>query len=414
MDPREISIQAFNYHLPEHRIARYPLEARDASKLLIYKKQEIAQDIYAHLAEHLPPQTLLFFNNTKVVEARLLFTKSTGGAIELLCLEPHEGYADIATAMSQKNRVLWNCLVGGAKKWKADVVLKKEIRTADGSFFLSATMIQKNRDSCLIELSWDQTDIIFADVLHAAGLLPLPPYLNRSAETSDKERYQTVYAKHDGSVAAPTAGLHFTKALIDKLNAHNIEHDFVTLHVGAGTFKAVKSETLDGHEMHAECIDVTKDTIARIIARAGHPIIPVGTTSCRTLESIYWMGVKAVGFPNANIDTLEIKQWDAYELPQDMSRDKALNALLDWMHKKNTTRIICKTQILITPEYRVRMADAIITNFHQPNSTLLLLIAAFVGDDWKSIYDYALANDFRFLSYGDGCLLWNESNITYN
>lgn len=407
MNPRHLSIQDFNYHLPDNRIAIYPLAERDASKLLIYNRGTMIQDTYAHLPEHIPPHTLLFFNNTKVVEARLLFTKDTGGVIELLCLEPDNVYADISTAMTQKDKVRWGCMVGGAKKWKAGTVLKLEIKRGASFFHLSAVMIVKRHDSYLIEFSWDAPDLIFAEVLHLAGVVPLPPYLNRQAEPTDHERYQTVYAKHDGSVAAPTAGLHFTESLIEGLGAKHITHDYVTLHVGAGTFKAVKSDTLEGHEMHAEYIEVTQDAIHRILTNDDHPIIPVGTTSCRTLETIYWMGVKAILTPTATIEALAIKQWDAYELPQDISRERALHALLAWMDERNMKRIICKTQILITPSYCIRMADAIITNFHQPNSTLLLLIAAFVGDDWKSIYDYALAHEFRFLSYGDGCLLWN-------
>jgi S-adenosylmethionine:tRNA ribosyltransferase-isomerase len=408
MDPRNISIQDFNYHLPDDRIARYPLAERDASKLLIYKNNVIEQDVYAHLADYIPENTLLFFNNTKVVEARLLFTKSTGGAIELFCLEPDKQYSDITSAMLQKSKVQWNCLVGGAKKWKAGELLQKEINSQGLQFILSASMIQKNADSFLIELSWDKNDLSFAEVLHLAGVIPLPPYLNRAAEDSDQERYQTVYAKYDGSVAAPTAGLHFTDALIQKLAAKNIQHTFVTLHVGAGTFKPVKSETLEGHEMHAEFIDVNLDTLERILVQQSNPIIPVGTTSFRTIETLYWMGVKAFIQPNASLEELEIKQWDVYELPQDISRGQSLTALLDWMKLRSMHRIICKTQLLVTPGYTIRIADAIITNFHQPNSTLLLLIAAFVGEQWKTIYDYALANDFRFLSYGDGSLLWKQ------
>ena len=407
MDPRNISIQDFTYHLPDERIARYPLNERDASKLLIYKNESIAEDIYANLADYLPTSSLLIFNNTKVVEARLLFTKSTGGAIELFCLEPDANYADITTAMLQQKKVSWNCLVGGAKKWKSGEVLHKEIKSQHRQFVLSASLFHKNTDSYLIEFSWDD-DLSFAEVLHLAGVIPLPPYLNRQAEVADQERYQTVYAKHDGSVAAPTAGLHFTNQLIQTLSNKDICHTYVTLHVGAGTFKPVKSETLEGHDMHAEYIDVTLACIEQLLAQQHAPIIPVGTTSFRTIETLYWMGVKAILNPSALIDELEIKQWDVYELPQDISREISLNALLDWMKQSAMQRIICKTQLLVTPGYTIRVADAIITNFHQPNSTLLLLISAFVGENWKSIYDYAIANDFRFLSYGDGSLLWKH------
>jgi S-adenosylmethionine:tRNA ribosyltransferase-isomerase len=285
--------------------------------------------------------------------------------------------------------------------------LHKEIKSQHRQFVLSASLLLKNTDSYLIEFSWDD-DLSFAEVLHLAGVIPLPPYLNRQAEVADQERYQTVYAKHDGSVAAPTAGLHFTNQLIQTLSNKDICHAYVTLHVGAGTFKPVKSETLEGHDMHAEYIDVTLACIEQLLAQQHAPIIPVGTTSFRTIETLYWMGVKAILNPSALIDELEIKQFDVYELPQDISREISLNALLDWMKQSAMQRIICKTQLLVTPGYTIRVADAIITNFHQPNSTLLLLISAFVGENWKSIYDYAIANDFRFLSYGDGSLLWKE------
>ncbi len=408
MDPRNILIQDFSYHLPDDRIARYPLSERDASKLLIYHHHTISEDVYANLAEYIPASSLLIFNNTKVVEARLMFTKSTGGAIELFCLEPDATYADITTAMLQKKKVKWNCLVGGAKKWKAGEVLQKVISSHQQQFELSATLLQKNIDSYSIEFSWSDELLSFAEVLHLAGVIPLPPYLNRQADESDQDRYQTIYAQHDGSVAAPTAGLHFTNQLIERLTNKNISHTFVTLHVGAGTFKPVKSETLEGHEMHAEFIDVTIELIERILAQQQAPIIPVGTTSFRTIETLYWMGVKVFIQPNASLEELEIKQWDVYELPQDISREQSLTALLEWMKNRSMHRIICKTQLLVTPGYTIRIADAIITNFHQPNSTLLLLISAFVGEKWKTIYDYALANDFRFLSYGDGSLLWKE------
>lgn len=408
MNPRHISIQEFSYSLPDERIARYPLAERDASKLLIYKNQVISQHVYADLAEHLPTNTLLVFNNTKVVEARLLFNKSTGGTIEIFCLEPDSQYGDITSAMLQKQTVRWQCLVGGAKKWKAGEVLEKQIQYNEKTLVLTAEMLQKNADSFSIEISWNDIDLTFAEVLHLAGVIPLPPYLNRQAEESDQERYQTVYAKFDGSVAAPTAGLHFTDALFEKLKNKDCAHDFVTLHVGAGTFKPVKSDTLDGHEMHAEYIDVSQQLIERILAQNSGPIVPVGTTSFRTLESLYWMGVKLCVNPNASLDELELKQWDVYELQQDITRTDAIIALLQWMKQKDLQRIICKTQLLVTPGYIIRMADAIITNFHQPNSTLLLLISAFVGENWKTIYNYALENEFRFLSYGDGSLLWKH------
>lgn len=411
MDPRNLLIQEYDYDLPETSIARYPLTNRESSKLLIYKNESIQEDEYANIHKHLPKDSLLIFNNTKVVAARLLFTKMTGGAIELFCLEPSEQYGDITNAMLQKKKVIWHCLVGGAKKWKKGEVLVKQIDTSNPSMTLWAKMIEKRSDSYVIELSWNMENQRFADILHLVGEIPLPPYLNRKAEDTDTERYQTVYAQHDGSVAAPTAGLHFTDALLQKLKKEGIHQAFVTLHVGAGTFKPVKSETLGDHEMHAEYIDVPSSLIQQLLDQSGKAIIPVGTTSFRTIESCYWMGVKATLDADASIQALEIKQWDVYTLPQNISVQTALQALLLWMQRQQTMRIVCKTQLLVTPAYTIRVADAIITNFHQPKSTLLLLIASFVGTQWKTIYQYALQHQFRFLSYGDGCLLWKRKEI---
>jgi S-adenosylmethionine:tRNA ribosyltransferase-isomerase len=408
MNPKEINIRDFTYDLPTERIAKYPLAERSKSKLLVYKNNVIEESNYEHVAHFIPENSLLLFNNTKVVEARLLFQKATGGQIELFCLEPGEDYADITTAMLQKGEVKWKCLVGGAKKWKDGEVLKKEIHVANSIFYIEVSLVEKLHHSFLIHFSWNAKDMTFAEVLHVAGIIPLPPYLNRVADESDQTRYQTIYAQHDGSVAAPTAGLHFTNELISDLSNKHIEHAFVTLHVGAGTFKPVKTETLAEHDMHAEYIDVEIDVISKIANGQYKHIIPVGTTSCRTLESMYWMGVKAIIYPEATIEELEIKQWDVYELPQAIAAQQAFGALIHWMKKKQHTRLICKTQLLITPYYTLRKADAIFTNFHQPNSTLLLLISAFVGESWKIIYDYAMQHDFRFLSYGDGCLLWKR------
>lgn len=408
MNPKDIRIEDFTYHLPEERIAKYPLAERDQSKLLEYKEGKIAEYSYSQLDSLLPKDSLLVFNNTKVVEARLIFTKSTGGKIELFCLEPDSQYQDITVAMLQQDRVVWNCLVGGAKKWKADEALQLCLSQGNKTITLEARMIDKLSDCFQIEFSWDRPHTSFAEVLHEFGIIPLPPYLNREAEKSDLASYQTVYAKHDGSVAAPTAGLHFTPALLQRLKEKSIDSLFVTLHVGAGTFKPVKSETLSGHDMHAEFIDVKEEDIKQLLKHHNGTIIPVGTTSFRTIESLYWMGVKAGMNPEYTISELEVKQWDVYELPQEVSVEMALQSLIQWMKKNNCNRLICKTQLLVTHYYKIRLAKAILTNFHQPNSTLLLLISAFVGDAWKVIYDYALANDFRFLSYGDGSLLWRK------
>jgi S-adenosylmethionine:tRNA ribosyltransferase-isomerase len=322
--------------------------------------------------------------------------------------------------MLQKEKVFWKCLVGGAKKWK-EAFLSKKIETTITTIMLEARIAEKRNDYFLIELSWNNADLSFAEILHAAGVIPLPPYLHRTAEEQDKETYQTIYAKHDGSVAAPTAGLHFTENLLNDLSKKNIHPLYVTLHVGAGTFKPVKAATMEEHEMHAEFIDVTKEAIEQLIN--SQPIVATGTTSLRTIESLYWMGVKLgwkveggrlkeegerykVEGGSMKVEDIAIQQWDAYELPQDVDKQIALQALLNWMNANNLNRIICKTQIIIAPGYTLKIADGLITNFHQPQSTLLLLIAAIVGDKWKEIYNYALANDFRFLSYGDGSLLW--------
>jgi S-adenosylmethionine:tRNA ribosyltransferase-isomerase len=413
MHPRNLSIHDFTYQLPEDRIARYPLPRRDDSKLLIYKRGRLTEDRYKQLEQHIPPASLLVFNNTKVVEARLLFQKATGGVIELFCLEP-AGDSDITTAMLQTEKVQWKCLVGGAKKWKEEPLVKT-ITLGQRVLTLNARKLEKIQDHFIIEFTWNDPSLSFADVLHAAGDIPLPPYLNRKPDAADKERYQTVYARHDGSVAAPTAGLHFTSQLLEALQNRKVSTSFVTLHVSAGTFKPVKADTMDEHEMHAEFIEVSTALIQNLIRHLPETIIAVGTTSLRTLESLYWMGVKIKECENrkqpletVRVQEIEIRQWDAYELPQDVSAEEALTAVLQWMQRNTTTTLIARTQIIIAPGYSLRIANALITNFHQPQSTLLLLVAAITGDDWKTIYDYALANDFRFLSYGDGSLLWGD------
>lgn len=407
MHPKELSIIDFTYELPDERIARYPLAERDQSKLLIYRNGQISETIYAELAAHIPANSLLVFNNTKVVEARLLFEKPNGGRIEIFCLEPHEQYGDITTAMLQKGKVWWKCLVGGAKKWKEGALISQIEKYDSSEITLTARKIEQYADAYLIELSWDDADMSFAELLHAAGVIPLPPYLNRAAEESDQERYQTIYAKHDGSVAAPTAGLHFTNSLFAKLTQKNIRHSFVTLHVGAGTFKPVKSATMQDHEMHAEFIDVSAAFIEQLLQETAGPVIAVGTTSLRTLESLYWLGVKTKLDPLISAEALTITQWEPYELAEyNFSAAEALTALLDWLQQNQADRLITKTQIIIATGYTFRIIKGLITNFHQPQSTLLLLVAAITGDNWKNIYQYALDKEFRFLSYGDGSLLW--------
>lgn len=401
MHPKDLSIHDFIYKLPDEKIAKFPLPKRDESKLLIYGNGNISQNIYKNLPAILPVDTLLVFNNTKVIEARLLFNNSTGAHIEIFCLEPADDYVDIITAMMQRKSVLWKCLVGNAKKWKDDYL--ENFFFVDGKkLIIRAEKKEKRSDYFLVEFSWNADEYCFAEVLHIAGQIPLPPYLDRDAEEKDKETYQTIYAKHEGSVAAPTAGLHFTENLLDELKRKNIHTSFVTLHVGAGTFKPVKSDTMEMHEMHAEFIDISIELIDELLGSVSHKIVAVGTTSLRTIESLYWIGVKILN----NDFSMHITQWEVYDLPQYYSKQEALTALKNYLLQKNHTRLFTKTQIIIAPDYQLRVANGLITNFHQPKSTLLLLVAAVIGDDWKRVYNYALENNFRFLSYGDGSLLW--------
>jgi len=406
-DPRTLSIKDFTYSLPEDRIAKYPLVEREASKLLIYKEEKIDEDIYRNIADHIPSSSLLVFNDTKVVEARLLFQKSTGGVIEIFCLEPHEQYPDITTAMLQHEKVSWHSLIGGASKWKHGQVLEKKINYNSKDLVLNARYIEKPGDSFIVELSWNDLSLSFAEVLHLFGATPLPPYIKREAEISDAERYQTVYAHYEGSVAAPTAGLHFTEAVFNRLKEKKIQKDFITLHVGAGTFKPVKTELMKDHEMHAEYFTVSKITIQNLIDHLDKNIIAVGTTSLRTLESLYWLGMKKS--MDNRPQTIEITQWEVYDHKEKMiSAKEALENLINWMTLKDLDNLTAKTQIIIAPGYQFKIVNGLITNFHQPQSTLLLLVAAFIGKNWKDAYNYALENNYRFLSYGDGSLLWRN------
>jgi S-adenosylmethionine:tRNA ribosyltransferase-isomerase len=438
MHPKDISIVDFTYELPASKIASYPLEERDASKLLVVgapdsasaasaagadadadgaaiangTTQTFSETTYFNLDQVLPSGTLLVHNDTKVVAARLFFEKENGSTIEIFCLEPADIYKDITTAMLTKKEVLWGCLIGGAKKWKEGSLHIKY----GNNHTLTATKHTTLADSFLIKFEWDNEAQSFAEVLEAAGNIPLPPYFNRAVEANDKERYQTVYAVAEGSVAAPTAGLHFTPRLFEKLTTKNITKAFVTLHVGAGTFKPVKAARMEEHEMHAEFIDVEKSFIEMLrdkFTAGNQNIIAVGTTSLRTLESLYWMGAKIIA-GNNTIENISVNQWDPYELmPQNElpSTAAALGALCDWMDQNSLTRLITKTQIIIAPGYRFKIIDGLVTNFHQPQSTLLLLVAAITNGQWKPMYDYALQNDFRFLSYGDGCLIWLDPSV---
>ncbi len=437
MHPKDISIADYTYELPASFIADYPLAERDASRLLVYRDGVTGETVYRNIAAELPAGALLVFNNTLVVEARVLFQKATGASIEIFCIEPPAGYGGMAAAMSQTGSVRWKCLIGGASKWKPGQALSKTIADAGDSghgagasgsgITLEARYVEKLADSFLVELSWRPAALSFAELLHRAGLTPLPPYIHRAPDVEDAERYQTVYARHDGSVAAPTAGLHFTGTIFQSLDAKNISRAFVTLHVGAGTFLPVKTATLEHHTMHTEFIAVTRQTIRELreALTGGHPVIPVGTTSARTVESLYWLGIKVLRERAIEAAELVVRQWDAYEedlaageagkageaghaadAAQGVDAAVALNALLDWMDSRGLQQLVTSTQLLITPGYRWKIAKALITNFHQPESTLLLLVASLIGEDWRKVYRYALEHLFRFLSYGDGCLLF--------
>lgn len=410
MHPKDISIQDYIYELPDDRIAKYPLPQRDASKLLIFETDHsIQENTYANIADYIPENSFLVFNNTKVVEARIFFQKSTGSTIEIFCLEPDDRYPDITSAMLETGEVYWKCLIGGAKKWK-EGALTRHFEGKNGIVELSVEKVEKRNDYFLVHLYWDDKTLSFAEVLHYAGIIPLPPYLNRETEISDNERYQTVYAKYDGSVAAPTAGLHFTENVLASLQKKNCSYDFVTLHVGAGTFKPVKAEQMADHEMHYEAMDISLSFIQKLLSALSENrnVVPVGTTSMRTIESLYWMGVKA--FHN-ELEPLhiEVQQWDPYERPGHISAKEAIESLATWMEKQHIERLLARTQIIIAPGYELKIANGLVTNFHQPQSTLILLVSAVVGDYWKTIYQYALEHDFRFLSYGDGSLLKGKS-----
>lgn len=402
VSPQTIRIEDYTYDLPDHRIARYPLVRRDASKLLIWKNGRIQEDIYQNIGQYMEPDTLLVFNNTRVIPARLRFEKDTGGAVEIFCLEP-EG--ELAGSMAQTGSSVWKCLVGGAKKWKSGLLTLE-----NQGFKVSAEWVERGRETSLIRFSWTPESRSFAEVLEQMGQVPLPPYLQRPAEAEDRERYQTIYARYNGSVAAPTAGLHFTEELFQRLAEHNILPAYLTLHVGAGTFKPVKTETIGEHEMHAEYFDIDRATLARLRDQYGKGrVVAVGTTSLRTLESAFLMGCKLLVSPDMSLQELEIAQWDAYDAryPR-VPAPEAFEALIQWLDKQGLERIVAKTQLLIAPGYSIQTVDALATNFHQPSSTLLLLVAALVGADWRKIYDYALGNEFRFLSFGDGSLLYRR------
>lgn len=398
----QIRIEEFNYPLSDERIAKFPLTKRDESKLLVYRNGKIDEAVFKQLSDYLPQGSMLVYNNTRVIQARMLFQKETGAQIEVFCLEPVIPH-DYALVFQQTESCSWLCLVGNLKKWK-EGALHKTIRMDDKEVVLSAERIKTTGDSHLVRFSWNNPQVTFAELLDAAGILPIPPYLHRETRESDLQTYQTVYSKIKGSVAAPTAGLHFTPEVLAGLDAKGFTREEVTLHVGAGTFKPVKSEVIGDHEMHTEFISVRRSAIESIRTNLGR-IIAVGTTSVRTLESLYYMGRTLVNNPDATSEELVVTQWTPYHETEEVTAHEALTALLDYLDRNQTDTFLSATQIMIAPGYEFKIVKGIITNFHQPKSTLLLLISAFVNGNWKSIYNYALDNDFRFLSYGDSSLL---------
>lgn len=406
MNTKHIPIRDYHYLLPDDRIAKFPLPERDSSKLLVYEHGEISEDTFRSLPRLLPEGALMVFNNTRVIQARLHIRKETGALIEIFILEPAQP-AEYQENFIQRQSCSWHCLVGNLKKWK-EGSLKRLLSVGGREVELTATRGGLCGTSHRVDFRWTG-GCSWAEVLEAAGELPIPPYLNRDTEESDKTTYQTVYSKVEGSVAAPTAGLHFTPRVLDELDARGIRREEVTLHVGAGTFKPVKSEEIGNHEMHTEHIAVGRCTIERLLAHEGRAIA-VGTTSVRTLESLYYMGLKAQNLMDSQTDTgeveeLHVAQWTPYTDELQVPSTEALQSLLVYMEKHQLEVLHSSTQILIAPGYTYRIVERMITNFHQPQSTLLLLVSAFVGGDWRAIYNYALAHDFRFLSYGDSSLL---------
>lgn len=398
---KTIRIEDYDYPLPDERIAKYPLAERDSSKLLVYRHGEVSEDRFTSLPTYLPKGALMVFNNTRVIQARLHFRKETGALIEVFCLEPlaPREYASMFVAVGSCS---WICMVGNLKKWK-EGALERTINVNGTTCTLTATRVATHGANHEVRFDWDG-GFTFAEVLDAVGELPIPPYLNRETQESDLRTYQTVYSKIKGSVAAPTAGLHFTERVLADLDAHGIEREELTLHVGAGTFKPVKSEQIAGHEMHSEYIVVRRDTIDKLIAHDGKAIA-VGTTSVRTLESLYYIGLLILQHPEASEEDLHVPQWMPYETASTVSTVEALTAVRDWLDRNELTALHTTTQIIIAPGYDYHIVQMMVTNFHQPKSTLLLLVSAFVRGDWHCIYDFALSHDFRFLSYGDSSLL---------
>lgn len=397
-DLKNIRIEDYDYPLPDDRIAKYPLAQRDHSKLLCLRGDNLSEHHFYNLPDLLPENTLLAFNDTKVIHARLFFQKETGATIEVFCLEPHG--MDVTEAFAQRRFCTWTCFIGNNKKWKSGAL--SLLVNAGNAATLTATRREAVGNAWVVDFEWTG-GASFAEVIEAAGVIPLPPYLHREAEASDATRYQTVYAHHDGSVAAPTAGLHFTSEVFDHLKTKGIQTEYITLHVGAGTFKPVSTDTIGEHEMHVEPVHVTADNLRRLIAHSGKAVVAVGTTTVRTLESLYWFGIQL--HHNPGLDHMHIRQWDPYELPADgIPFVEAYGNILRWMERQGIDRLDGATQLMIAPGYKYRVINGLVTNFHQPKSTLLLLVSALIGDRWHECYRYALDHSFRFLSYGDSCL----------
>lgn len=399
---KEIDKNDYDYDLPADRIAQYPVNDRDRSQLLIYKDNKIIKDIFRNLHDYLPRDSLLVFNNTRVIRARILFQKETGANVEILCLEPLSPF-DYSLSFSSKESVEWKCIIGNLKKWKGGI-LTTPFKYNANTYNLCAERLQSLGEAWCIRFSWDCSEISFGEVLEITGHIPLPPYINREDQVQDIERYQTVYSRIKGSVAAPTAGLHFTDHVFEKIKSGGIKTVELTLHVGAGTFQPVKARNIYEHEMHCEHFLTDARTIEMVIENQGK-VIPVGTTSVRTLESLYWLGVKLIQNPSDSFLNLSLGQWEAYEMATNISVKESLGALLNYINERNLTCLQAATSIMIVPGYEFRITNGMITNFHQPRSTLLFLISAWTGIKWKDIYNFALENSFRFLSYGDSSLL---------
>ena len=403
MDTKQIRISEYNYQLPDERIAKFPIAERDHSKLLVYKHGQISDDVFYHLPKYLPKNSLMVFNNTKVIQARLHFRKETGALIEIFLLEPIVP-ADYEQMFQTVGSCSWSCLVGNLKKWK-EGELTRQIDVNGQSFTLRASRRGEHGTGHQIDFEWDAQTVSFSEILEAVGELPIPPYLNRKTQESDKTTYQTVYSKIQGSVAAPTAGLHFTEKVLHEIDACGIDREELTLHVGAGTFKPVKSECIEGHEMHSEFISVRRQTLEKLLQHDASAIA-VGTTSVRTLESLYYIGLKLESSPDLSEDELHVSQWEPYEQKgTSIPAAQAIQNIVEYLDRHQRSVLNTSTQIIIAPGYEYKIVKVLITNFHQPQSTLLLLVSAFLKGDWRRVYDYALSNDFRFLSYGDSSLL---------